>query len=87
MQQRVIPSQGVNGVSVYSHAVPAGNRVQHGSLGVPMPGSGVNLRSEAPVVEREGLCTELSKSGALCSARQAKGTEMCAGHLRSVGKL
>lgn len=87
MQQRVIPSQGVNGVSVFSHAVPVTSRVQGGFTGVPMPGSGVNLRSESPVAEREGLCVELSKSGALCSARQAKGTEMCVGHLRSAGKL
>lgn len=87
MQQRVIPSQGVNGISVHRNAVPAGGRIGNNSRGVPMPGSGVNLRSESGVVEREGLCVELSKSGTLCSARQAKGTEMCVGHLRSAGKL
>jgi hypothetical protein len=85
--QRVIPSQGVNGVSVFSNAVPASGRVRGNHIGVPVPGSGINLKSEVPVVEREGLCSELSKSGALCSARQAKGTEMCVGHLRSAGKL
>lgn len=85
--QRVIQSQGSQGVSVYANAVPTTSRVQGGSVGVPVPGSGINLKSEAPVAEREGLCTELSKSGALCSARQAKGTELCVGHLRSAGKL
>ena len=75
-----------------SNAIPAlgGNRdssrVQFQNAAVPAIGSGAALATETIIDQHIG-CSGMTKAGEPCKARPARGTDWCAGHLRSRGEI
>ena len=72
-------SYGKNAVNVNSKGVP-----DTGRRSVPKGAVAVGGYTTTKKPDRTGLCIGNDNS---CGARQAKGTEWCAGHLRSRGEL
>ena len=79
-------------VSYGTNAVPAmggttdSSRIKFQNSVVPAIGSGYNLATETTVEKHIG-CSGITKVGEPCKARPARGTDWCAGHLRSRGEL
>lgn len=75
-----------------SNAIPAtggsldSSRVQFQNPAVPAIGSGFALATET-VIDKHIGCSGMTKIGEPCKARPARGTEWCAGHLRSRGEI
>jgi len=79
-------------VSYGSNAIPAvggdtdPSRIRHQNPVVPAIGSGAALPTET-IIDKYAECSGLTKLGEPCKARPARGTEWCAGHLRSRGEI
>ena len=74
------------------NAIPAlggdrdSSRVQFQNAAVPAIGSGSALATETIIDQHIG-CSGMTKIGEPCKARPARGTDWCAGHLRSRGEI
>lgn len=86
---QIAVSWGRNAVPAYGgDSDPSRIQASHGA--VPAPGSGSSLPTESEViasVRERPSCAGTTKNGSDCGAPPAKGTEWCAGHLRSRGEL
>jgi hypothetical protein len=79
-------------VSYGSNAIPAtggttdSSRVKFQNAAVPAIGSGSALATET-IVDKHVGCSGITKIGEPCKAQPARGTDWCAGHLRSRGEI
>ncbi len=80
--KRIAVGYGKDAVSIYNGGVQDTSRRSVAVSAVPMPGA--NIVPAPAKKDRSGLCMGNDDT---CGARRAKGTEWCAGHLRSKGEL